>query len=660
MNPRVWAAAVVLFLLNLAINWRILLAGVTPYRGSIERGYAYMARLFAGNPDYLSWNPLQYGGIPMHYVYLPLLPYFDALWLWMIPDADPTNVHRAVCAVALFLTPAAVYLLIRDWTGRAWPAFSSALAITLISPLYYFIETINDDRGFMHVPWRVQVLIKYGEGPHTAGILLLFTSLIVVRRAATHPGFGILLAAALSLAATVLTNWVAGLALAFAVLMLLLVHIGDGAFQHRRVIFAGLLGYLLAAFWLTPSFIAQMAYNWPQDAFGFQFQALERNAMAAWAVGLLLIRLAFFKLPQHRYLCWVLLCTFGYGLPVILFYRFGINPFPESRRYALEFEICLLLVIVELIRLVLNQRHFAARMVVRFALLALLLQQTPYVSRYISHRFEKWQPVEKEQTTEFRVANALQNLNPTGRVFATGGTRFRINSWFPLQQVGGVFETGLKTRLPLIISYQVRSDLGLAKGREAEESIMLLRAYAVEYIVVHGPNSEEFYRDYKNPRKFDGVLEKVWEEKDDAIYRLQPVRFAHLLQTAEIPNLTIQYGHQKPWYPYVGALLDPARPALQFRWLNARQATITGALPKGMHVAFAIPWDPNFRAYINGATAVPLRANATGLMVSDPLPSAADSLDLRFEPSAEEVVCAAISLLTAVACVAVLFWKRKA
>ena len=91
MNPRVWAAAVVVFLLNLAINWRILLPGVSPYRGSIERGYAYMARLFADNPDYLSWNPLQYGGIPLHYVYLPLLPYFDALWLWVpaaVPPAD--------------------------------------------------------------------------------------------------------------------------------------------------------------------------------------------------------------------------------------------------------------------------------------------------------------------------------------------------------------------------------------------------------------------------------------------------------------------------------------------------------------------------------------------------------------------------------------------
>jgi hypothetical protein len=658
MNPRVWAVAVFVFLVNLAINWRILLPGIGPYRGSIERGYAYMARLFADNPDYLSWNPLQYGGIPMHYVYLPLLPYFDALWLWLIPNADATNVHRAVCALALFLTPAVTFLFIRDWTGRGWPAFYSALAVTLVSPLYFFIETINTDRGLMAVPWRIQVLIKYGEGPHTVGILLLLIALLLVRRAATRAGLPVLLAAAVSLAATVLTNWVAGLALAFGVLMLLLVHAGDAAFQHRRVLLAGLIGYLLSAFWLTPSFIAQMAHNWPQDAFGFQFQRLERLSMLAWALGLLVIRLAFHKLPAHRYACWLLLCAFGYGLPVMLFYRFGISPFPESRRYALEFEFCVLLLSVELFRMLLSLRHPTGRNLARLALLVVLLQQTPSVARFISHRYQKWQLVDAKGTSEFRVASALQNLHPTGRVFASGGTRFRLNSWFPIPQVGGVFETGLKTRLPLIVAYQVRTDLGLAKGREAEESLLLLRAFAVEYIVVHGPDSDEFYRDYRNPRKFEGVLEKVWEEHGDSIYRLQPVRYAHLLKAEEIPAVTIQYGHQQPWYPYVNAMLDAARPELQFRWNNARHATISGSLLQGMHVGFAIPWDPNFRAYLNGA-AVPLRANSTGLMVSGALPSNATSLDLRFEPSAEELACAAVSAITAFACLAGLFWKRK-
>lgn len=657
MTPRVRLTAVLLFLLNALLNWRIALPGVTPYRGSIESGYAYMGRLFAANPDYLSWNPLQYGGIPMHYVYLPLLPYFDALWLWLFPSADATGVHRAVCAVAVFLVPSAVFLFVWQWTARFGAAVCSALAVTLLSPLYGLIETLALDVGILQVPWRIQVWIKYGEGPHSVGVLFLLAALILVRRAAERPGFPALLAAALSLAATVLTNWVAGLALAFAVVMLLLVHWGDERFRHRRVLMAGALGYLLAAFWLTPSFIAQMAHNWPQDAFGFHFQRMERLALSALGAGVAVIYLGFRKFPSQRYLCWLTLCTFGFGLPVSLFYRYGINPFPESRRYALEYELFLLLLIVEGIRQLRSAPRAWVRTAGTVAIYILLLQQTPHLTRYLSHFYGRWEPQPKEQTSEYRVAEALHSLHPQGRVFATGGPRFRLNSWFPIPQVGGVFETGLKTRLATDIYYQVRTDIGLTPGREAEESILLLRALAVEYVVTHGPRSAEFYRDYKNPAKFAGVLEKVWEQDDDQIYRVGPVRYAHLVHTREIPSESVRNDNRKPWYAYVNALVDPARPALALTWRDARHATVTGAMPRGMHVAFAIPWDPNFRAYVDGQP-LALHANSTGLMTSAPLPADATSVELRFEPSVEERAAAAVSAITALLCVGVLFWKR--
>lgn len=659
MNPRVWIAASFVFLLNLALNWRIVLPGITPYRGSIERGYAYMARLVADNPDYLSWNPLQYGGLPIHYVYLPLLPYFNALFLWASPALDATYVHRAVCAAAVFLAPAAVVLLVHNWTGRLAQAFWSAIVFTLFSPLYFLIDAIAGDRGFMPVPWRIQVLIKYGEGPHTVGVLLFLLGLYFVRRVATSHGFPSILAAAIALAATVLTNWVAGLALAFAVLILLLVHWGDESFSHRRVVLAGLLGYLLAAFWLTPSFVWQMANNWPKDAFGFEFQRAERLALLAWIAGLLIIRLALRKLPNHRYTCWLFLCAFGFGLPVSLFYRFGINTIPESRRYALEYELFLLLLIVDLFRLLLGSRIPWVRTASALLLLVAVFHQTPTLTKFIGHRYEPWQLLPTEESSEYRVAAALNNLRPAGRVFATGGLRFRLNSWFRIPQVSGVFETGLKTPLMADINYQVLTDLGFTPGREALESITLLRAVAVEYVVTHGRESEEFYRDFKNPRKFDGVLEKVWEHKDDHIYRISPARYAHIVSASEIPGAVVTGGNLGPWIPYVDAMLNPARPILQFRWNNARHASVTGQLPQGMHVAFAIPWDPNFRAYLNG-TSIPLKANSTGLMVSAALPADGTALELRFEPSTEELACAALSLLTAIACLAGLFWKRKA
>jgi hypothetical protein len=655
--PRVRLTAALLFLLNALLNWRITLPGVTPYRGSIESGYAYMGRLFAANPDYLSWNPLQYGGIPLHYVYLPLLPYLDALLLWLFPSADASDLHRLLCAVGLFLVPSAVFLFVWHWTARFQAALFSALAVTFLSPLYALIDTIALDIGILQVPWRIQVFIKYGEGPHSVGVLFLIIALTLVRRAALHPGFPALLAAAVALAATVLTNWVAGLALAFAVSMLLLVHWGDESFRHRRVITAGLLGYLLAAFWLTPSFIAQMAHNWPQDAFGFQFQRLERLSLAALAAGVVAIHLLFRRFPSQRYLSWLLLCTFGFGLPVTLFYRYGINPFPESRRYALEFELFLLLFLVEGIRQLRASPRPWLRTAGAAVIYILLLQQTPHLPRYLSHFYNRWELQPKELTSEYRVAAALNSLQPHGRVFVTGGPRFRLNAWFPVPQVSGVFETGLKTRLFNDVYYQVRTDIGLTPGREAEESLLLLRALAVEYIVTHGPRSTEFYRDYKNPAKFDGLLEKVWERDDDHIYRLGPVRYAHLLHSNEIPAASVRNDNRQPWYPYVNALLNPARPQLAFSWRNARHAVVSGSMPSGMHVAFAIPWDPNFRAYANGQP-IALFPNSTGLMTSAPLPTDATSLDLRFEPSTEERAAAALSAITALGCLVVLFWRR--
>jgi hypothetical protein len=56
---------------------------------------------------------------------------------------------------------------------------------------------------------------------------------------------------------------------------------------------------------------------------------------------------------------------------------------------------------------------------------------------------------------------------------------------------------------------------------------------------------------------------------------------------------------------------------------------------------------------------VGLRANSTGLMVTEALPAAGTTLDLRFEPSREELACAGLSAATALLCLAGLFWKRK-
>src|SRR5262249_7067002 len=142
------------------------------------------------------------------------------------------------------------------------------LAYTFYSPLYYLFSAIDHDRGTAYLPWRLQALVKYGEGPHNFGLTLIPLALIAVWRAAAGSGFRNLFAAALLLAAVALSNWIAALALAFCCLMFVTAMCASWR-QAIRIVAAAALAYGLAAFWLTPTFIRVTAQNWPADAFNY-------------------------------------------------------------------------------------------------------------------------------------------------------------------------------------------------------------------------------------------------------------------------------------------------------------------------------------------------------------------------------------------------------
>jgi len=644
--------AILLLVLNLILNWRIFLPGVTPYRGSIESGYAYMANWVAHHPDPWGWSPFQYCGLPTHFIYLPLLPYWSALWIWTFSSVDANQVHRITCAAALCLGAVSVAVFARYFGSSRLVAFCAGLTITFCSPLYRLIEVIEGDQGLFHVPWRIQVLIKYGEGPHTVGLALLPLALVAVHRCAVQRSFASLWLAAAALAAVVLTNWVAGLALALLVVILLVTYFPAPRFSIRRVLIAGVLGYLLAAFWLTPTFVWRMLGNWPQDAFGYELQAQERQALMLWMGGLIVLWLfCRWLFREHRYFSMLVLATYCFGFLVTCFYAYGLNALPESRRYALEYELFLLLLVVESIRLLMTRYPWVARA----CLLAFLLQATPLVSRLMTHRYQQWVSVPREQTSEFRVAAALAAQEPHGRLLLSGGSRFRFNAWFLYPQIGGVFETGLRNRIPVDIAYQVRTDLGSKPGEEAANSMLQLRALGVEYIAVHGPQSEEYYRDVKYPDKFEGVLEKVWSEGDDRIYRLDPVRYAHLIVPTELPAHPPNGGQFQVLGPYVAAMNDSSRPNLDFQWQGASSATISGPIPAGHLVAVAISFEEGWQAWQDGA-AIPIRPNELGFFTVAPRASAQTTISLRYQAPLETRMAAGVSAICWLGCL--LFWLR--
>src|SRR5207302_3153704 len=192
------------------------------------------------------------------------------------PHVAPDNIFRTIVSVATCFGPVTLFFFSLHFTGRKRWALAAALAYSFLSPSYGLFSAIEKDRGIVQLPWRIQVLAKYGEGPHNAGLALLPIALLALWNAGKRRGFASIFAAAILLAAIPLTNWLSAFALAIASALLLFAAWGEPEFRVWRPLAAAGLAYLLAAFWLTPSFIRIIAFNWPADSFGYHFHAQQR------------------------------------------------------------------------------------------------------------------------------------------------------------------------------------------------------------------------------------------------------------------------------------------------------------------------------------------------------------------------------------------------
>jgi hypothetical protein len=645
-----------IFLLNVCLNLPLFMPGELPFRGSIERGYVSIARFVFAHPNPWGWDPFQYCGIPTRFLYVPALPYLTAFLAHLLPHVPLAIIYRGIVSAMTCLGPVTVFFFALYFTGsRRW-SLAAALVYGFLSPSYGLFPAVEQDRGIVQIPWRVQVLAKYGEGPHNTALTLLPLVLLAVWLAGRRRGYPSVLVAALLLALTPLVNWVGAFALAIACVVLLVAALGEPGFRAWRVFAAGGLAYLLACFWLTPSFIKTIVFNWPTDSFAYQFGAPQRWLVAGLAFSVLLIRLLFRWLGGSFYLRFVTLAAFTFGFISTVFYIYGLDTIPESRRYAIEFELFVALGVVEAIRLAARHPNQTVRLCAIGTAAAGLLAGTPQIWAYATQGWSPWAPTSRKASIEYHLARWMAQHPPEGRVFATGGMRFRINSWFDIPQVGGGFDTGLRNRVPWDFADNIRMAKDMRPGHETQDTLLQLKAMGTEYVVVHGPKSREYYRDFVRPERVS-ALPAVYREEDDTIYALPARPLANWLSPEELPG---KDAPTRPWVlePYIAALEDPARPALQTRWLGADTLVIDGAAPPGRLVAVRVNADPGWQAFQDGR-AIPIEIDNLGFMVLRPAAAAATHIELRYRATAEPRIMAALSAFSWMAALAALFLWRK-
>ena len=659
LDPPWWAIALVLGAVSVTLNYPLMQPGESPYRASIEPGYSGMSKFFAQHPSPWGWNPFAYCGLAAQFLYLPLVHYtaISAAWLMRIPAAYG---YELVTGLAMCIGPVTVFAMVFYFTrSRKW-AFIVAATYLFFSPSYSMFLKVDHDRGFAQLPWRIQAAVQYGERPHNFGLMLMPLAVIALHAASVRRRYGFVFLAAILLAAVALTNWIAGMGMAMIGIAMLLAQRGASdsyEFRVGRALGAALLAYLLACFWLTPSLIGTVLFNWPKDSYNFNLQILQWLALAVWLAG---SYAAYYFLRQsgwNFYSRFVTLCVTMFGGLMFTIYWLGLDAIPESHRYLCEFDLFVILAGWEWFRIARQSENRKVRRGAAIACAAIFLWGSSQPYKYLAQGWDKWRPVAAELTPEYRVAKWVESQHPQGRVMASGGTRYRLNNITPMEQIGGTFETGLRNRTPVHYDYQIRTSAGSESGSEGADAVLQLKAMGVEYVVVHGPMSKEFYRDYSQPFKFDTLLERVYADRGDMVYRVPFKSYANLIRSDEIPR---QARPPKNIGTYVSAIEDDNRPQLTAKWLNVNELEIKGPVEKDYFAAVRVSWDPGWEALQDG-TPIELSRDALGFMLLRARPAENSTILLQYRGTTEQRTMAGVSGLAWLLAIGWLIksWRRK-
>jgi hypothetical protein len=245
--------------------------------------------------------------------------------------------------------------------------------------------------------------------------------------------------------------------------------------------------------------------------------------------------------------------------------------------------------------------------------------------------------VSKQETIEYRAAGWLSRQHLSGRVLASGGLRYRLNSWFDVPQVGGAWESGLTNRAPVDLAFQVRSGIGSKPGHRLEDALIEMKEMSVQYLVIHGPKSREYYRDAVNSVEFNG-LPVAWHEQDDTIYDIGAASLAHIVFPGELPK----YKTPSAIAALAAAIDDPARPRLGAAWQDQNTLRITGTVPVDSSVYVHVSHHPGWRATQDGRP-IAVEQDHLGFMQVKTSPAAQSTIELHYTGTLEQRVMAVIS-----------------
>jgi hypothetical protein len=642
---RRWRAplgAAALLVWNLAIVARLLRMEWSAYNGSVEGSFIALARIMAKYPGQWSWWPFWNGGMPFECAYLPFSHWLVAGFSLLTGVSAPRSFH-IVSAVVYALAAPAVFWMALAISRKFGASFFAAWAYSCVSISAVLPRVAADMHGALNLR-RLHVLAFYGEAPHTTAMALLPVAMVCFHRALTTGAVKWKILAGALAAFVVLSNAFGAVALSAALLAWLL------AFPRRpwwkaplTVAAIGAASFCWVTPWLSPAMFRALWASTPAVGPGFGYRPATWIALAVFSAGLALL---WFLLRRFRAPDWLrFFLLFGY-IPtgIVLAGYFGnVNLIPQPLRYQVEMDLALLLAVAFGAAALVDKLPRRARIAVAAVLAIALTAQSRQALHYAGRFLNAGDPA---RLGEYKIAKWMDANLPGERAFIGGSSALLYNAITGNPQFKGGHDQHAVNQFIAAVDYSLYSDEGTEDRGGAWYSTFWLKAFGCRAVSVSGPGSNDYYKPYNHPRKFEGALPVLWREDDNTIYEV-PGRsrsLAHVMPAAAVPaRRPIHAVDVGPVEAYVAALDDPRYPAAAFDWKSLSEAVIHATVAPGQVVAAQVTYAKGWEAWANGRRQR-VRGDAIGQTVIEPDCTGPCEITLRYTGGVETTIARALSL----------------
>jgi hypothetical protein len=634
---------------------RDLFFGESSHMGSMHGFWTAIAARAGGSWFSATWWPFWEMGIPFEYTYPPLVPGLAAA-IAALRGVSPGMGYQSVTGLCYILGP--LTLFVAGWRLMRAPGISFVAA--LVYSLTSITQLVLPDSSFaLKNIWdnrRLFVMTVWDDTPHVAALMLLPLVILVLARSIETRRRVYYAAAALCIAGAALASAFGPVMVALAAVCLLatlrIESLGSNALMVAGI---GFWGWAIAAPFLSPSLMAAIRdANAASEGEGWRLGSW--SALAFTVLGWSLL---------HHYLPrWTtdwrmrFLAAFAWiatSIPLAQLWL-GEHILPQPGRYKFEMELILCLLLVFAVAPWWERMPRGIRYAGLFFLATLAATQ---VKDYRQAEKKFTFPRDLKGTIEYRVATWAQQNYPKLRFFMPGSVAQWTNTFTDIQQFTGESFTMAVNQV------QQRADTAIAFGTanlddERRITLAWLKAYGVGLIAVSGKESEEYWKGFTHPEKFEGVLPALWSGGGVTVYRvpLREFTLAHLVpQSAIVRHVPREPDDTTEVERFAAALDDPSLPGTSFDWEGRNRIRIRTTAMPGKAVTIQETYHPGWHASV-GAKAVPLFKDGLGMMWLRPPGEGSCEIVLNYDGGWELRVCRWLSWMGLAAALVVLLRRR--